>query len=354
MNIKLRNLGKCNSLQTRIDERTTLKATVKMEAPLIILTSSTNLYSSSRACNLPSFDSDDGFTSPSNLQYKSRPSITRPSDSHQFCIPNLTVSSTSMGNIHKANSFNDIKKHKSGSRISVPLEHPRYVKSRPSVTSENVITGMKPCDNGKGWIRRESSQMPRFCNGPSNTFSSTDNKKQRKRAKGLTLKEIKQLALYEKVGDTYGHIVAGNVGVSLTPYGFPVLQESPRDLTDESKFHTFRYDTKSFNLIQNDRPHHQYMSPTASTLPSECQTPVIEVTITYDEMRMIRLSSLKMKGIKDKRRVIITADIASHLRRKRVIGPLVSVDGNCEYNKDVVFFRAQESHFELSQIKVCV
>eukprot|EP00057_Strongylocentrotus_purpuratus_P022297 XP_011676771.1 PREDICTED: synaptotagmin-9-like [Strongylocentrotus purpuratus] len=94
------------------------------------------------------------------------------------------------------------------------------------------------------------------------------------------------------------------------------------------------------------------MSPTVSTLPSECQTPVIEVTITYDEMRMIRLSSLKMKGINDKRRVIITADIASHLRRKRVIGPLVSVDGNCEYNKDVVFFRAQESHFELSQIKL--
>lgn len=321
-----------------------------MEAPLIVLTSSTNLYSSSRACILPSSDSDDAFTSPSNLQYKSRPSITRPSDSHQFCIPNLTVSSTSMHNIHKANSFTD----HSGSRLSVPIEHPRYLKSRPSVTSENVITGMKPRDNGKGWIRRESAQMPRFCNGPSNTFSSTDNKKHRTRAKGLTLKEIKQLALYEKVGDTYGHIVAGNVGVSLTPYGFPVLQESPRDLTDESKFHTLRDGAKSFNLIQKDHPHRHYMSPTASTLPSECQTPVIEVTITYDEMRMIRLSSLKMNGIKDKRRVIITADIASHLRRKRVIGPVESVDGNCEYNKDVVFFRAQESHFELSQIKVCV
>ncbi|XP_041477604.1 uncharacterized protein LOC121425578 [Lytechinus variegatus] len=313
-----------------------------MEAPTFIVTTVNKIFSNSRTCVLPSFDSKQNLAGPSSLQSRSRMNILRPSDSHQFCIPSLTVSTTSVCDIPKANSFNDIERSNSGSQLRVPN---RYLRSRPSVTSENVITGLVPRDNGNGWIRRETKPLGMR---PSKSFSASS--QNRPKVRKLTVKEIERLALYERVGDTYGHIVGKNVGVFLTPYGFPVLQNRPSDFICESIFHSARNNSRLLSKIPDGQLGSHKLSSTPEN-EGHGDTPAIEVDITYDEMQMISLAALRVIGVGENKRVTIRADIASHVRRKRVI-ELVSKNGHYQCNKNVAFFRAQESHLNLSQIKL--
>ena len=180
-----------------------------------------------------------------------------------------------------------------------------------------------------------------------------------RRGKNLTQKEKIRLALYERAGDTYGNIVGWDVDVRLSPYGFPVLQQQPKYLKDETVFQQKRgvkipdapanqnHEVRRMN-IENamiSRPESTWRIP-------DDHEPSLDVVVTYDAFGKIAVTTLALSGIPKKKRVIFVIKLASHKIKKRSIGPLALTDGQYEYEGEVSFLRVPESHLELSQLKV--
>ncbi|XP_071485513.1 uncharacterized protein [Diadema antillarum] len=271
----------------------------------------------------------------------SRQTISKPSEQHTFQIPALRRSNIT---VRGSSEDGTILKGSVDKNLQVPPSS-YFARSRPSVTADSILNGR----NAKNGFLPTKQLIPDpllFTQRSCSLSNPNGYTKPKPRQSG---KERQKLQLYKIAGDSYGHIATWETGITLTPYGFPVLQSPPCNITDESVYVRQRYETLSTVSFTSDRESNFCATPAEQD--KEGDSPSVQLDINYDPWKKLTVASVVISGIQTKGRIVLVVELASHIRKKHKTGPLPCHQGVFRHDKDISFFRIAQEHMELSQIK---